>query len=408
VDLSPYPAVTATPGSSVPAHGVPAHGVPAHGVAALAVPVQAGDEPRHLSEQQQAQELDLHQALRYLISVGGSDLHLAAGAPPQVRVMGDLLPVPGYEPLGRQAIQRAMYAILTQRQRETFEEELELDFSYAVHGLARFRVNYFRQREALGAVLRAIPYELKTLDELGLPQAVRSFAALTRGLVLVTGPTGSGKSTTLAAVIDLVNTSRKGHIMTVEDPIEFLHEHKSCLVNQREVGEDTHSFGAALRHALRQDPDVLLIGELRDLETISVALTAAETGHLVFATLHTQDAPQTIDRVIDVFPAHQQQQVRVQLAASLQGIVSQVLCKTADGRGRVASTEILVGTSAVRNLVREGKIHQIHSLMQAGAEHGMITQDQSLAQLARNRRIDWREGLEHCHSVEDYRRLTQN
>jgi twitching motility protein PilT len=228
---------------------------------------------------------------------------------------------------------------------------------------------------------------------------------LPRGFVLVTGPTGSGKSTTLAGIVDLANRQRRDHIMTVEDPIEFLHQHKSCLINQREVGDDTHSFGNALKHVLRQDPDIILVGEMRDLETISVALTAAETGHLVFATLHTQDAAQTVDRVIDVFPPHQQQQVRVQLAGSLQGVVCQTLCKTSDGRGRVVATEVLVATPAIRNLVREGKTHQIYSALQSGAKHGMHTMDQHLAQLLKAGQISYETAIEKCHHIEDFNRL---
>jgi twitching motility protein PilT len=303
-------------------------------------------------------------------------------------------------------LQRVLYAVLTQHQRERFEEELELDFAYSLLGKARFRVNLYRQRESLGAAFRRIPYEIKSLEQLGVPPVVGNFAALPRGMVLVTGPTGSGKSTTLAAVIDQANLTRRDHIMTVEDPIEFLHRHKSCMVNQREVGEDTHSFANALKHALRQDPDIILVGELRDLETISVALTAAETGHLVFATLHTQDAAQTIDRVIDVFPSHQQQQVRVQLAGTLQGVVCQTLCRTADGRGRVVATEVMVATPAIRNLIREGKTHQVYSAMQAGAQHGMHTLDQHLADLVRNRHIAYEQGVEKCHHIEDFNRLT--
>jgi twitching motility protein PilT len=273
-------------------------------------------------------------------------------------------------------------------------------------GASRFRVNVYRQRESLGAAFRVIPYEIKTLEQLGINPMVATMAALPRGMVLVTGPTGSGKSTTLAALVDLANTTRKDHIMTVEDPIEFLHKNKSCLVNQREVGEDTHSFTAALKHVLRQDPDIILVGEMRDLETISVALTAAETGHLVFATLHTQDAAQTIDRVIDVFPPHQQQQVRVQLAGALQGVVCQALCKSMDGKGRVAATEVLFATGAIRNLIREGKTHQIYSSMQAGAKHGMQTMDQNLADLVKHGKVSFEDGLEKCHHVDDFKRLT--
>jgi twitching motility protein PilT len=298
-----------------------------------------------------------------------------------------------------------LYAILTQKQRERFESELELDLSYSLPGQARFRVNIYRQRETLGAAFRRIPYEIHSLEKLGIPPSVANFAGLPRGMVLVTGPTGSGKSTTLAALVDLSNRSRRDHIMTVEDPIEFLHRHKSCMVNQREVGEDTLSFGNALKHVLRQDPDIILVGEMRDLETISIALTAAETGHLVFATLHTQDAGQTIDRVIDVFPPHQQQQVRVQLAGAIQGVVCQTLCKTRDGAGRVAATEVMVATPAIRNLIREGKTHQIYSALQAGAQHGMHTLDQHLAELVRSGRITIEQGREKCHHVEDFNRL---
>ena len=334
-----------------------------------------------------------------------SDLHMTVGAPPTVRENGHLVAVEDREILTPQAIQKVIYAIMSQKQREKFEEELELDFAYSVPGRARFRVNVYRQRDALGAAFRLIPYEIKPLEDLGVPPAVGNFAMLPRGFVLVTGPTGSGKSTTLAAVVDKANRQRKDHIMTVEDPIEFLHEHKSCIINQREVGEDTRTFQAALKHVLRQDPDIILVREMRDLETIEVALTAAETGHLVMATLHTSDAAQTIDRIIDVFPPHQQQQVRVQLASALQGVVCQQLVRTADGNGRVVATEILVATPAIRNLIREGKTHQIYSAMQAGARHGMATMDQHLAELVRKGTITYDVALEKCHHVEDFNRL---
>jgi twitching motility protein PilT len=337
---------------------------------------------------------------------GASDLHLTSGARPTLRINGSLTPLEEHPLLTPPVIQRMIYAILTQKQRETFEEELELDFAYALPGRARFRVNIYRQRDSVGGAFRIIPYEIKSLEELGVPPGVANFAMLPRGFVLVTGPTGSGKSTTLAALVDLANRSRRDHIMTVEDPIEFLHSHKSCLVNQREVGEDTWSFQNALKHVLRQDPDIILVGEMRDLETISVALTAAETGHLVFATLHTQDAAQTIDRVIDVFPPHQQQQIRVQLAGALQGIICQTLAKTFDGKGRAVATEVLVATPAIRNLVREGKTHQIYSSLQAGAKHGMHTLDQHLAQLVKEGKITYETALEKCHHVEDFNRLT--
>jgi twitching motility protein PilT len=266
-------------------------------------------------------------------------------------------------------------------------------------------VNVFVQRDSVGCVMRAIPYDIVDFERLGIAAAVQGWAHLPRGLILVTGPTGSGKSTTLASLIDIVNRERSVHIMTVEDPIEFLHQHKRSLINQREVGEDTHSFANALKHVLRQDPDVILVGEMRDLETISTALTAAETGHLVFATLHTQDAPQSIDRVIDVFPAHQQQQVRVQLAAALQGICTQQLLPTVDGQGRAVACEVMVATPAIRNLIREGKTHQIYSMLQAGGRYGMVTMDMSLAQLVRARSISVEIALERCANEEDLRRL---
>jgi twitching motility protein PilT len=349
--------------------------------------------------------LSLTDMLVRVMDRGASDLHLTAGARPTIRHNGSLEPLEDLPVMTPPVIQQMMYQVLTQKQRERFEEVLELDFAYAVPGRARFRVNLYRQRESLGAAFRLIPFEIKPLEALGVPPAVANFAMMPRGFVLVTGPTGSGKSTTLASIIDLANRQRRDHIMTVEDPIEFLHQHKSCLINQREVGDDTHSFTNALKHVLRQDPDIIMVGEMRDLETISVALTAAETGHLVFATLHTQDAAQTIDRVIDVFPPHQQQQVRVQLAGSLQGVVSQTLCKSADGRGRVVATEVLVATPAIRNLIREGKTHQIYSALQAGARHGMHTMDQHLSELVKAGRIRYETGVEKCHHIEDFSRL---
>jgi twitching motility protein PilT len=337
---------------------------------------------------------------------GASDLHITAGARPTIRIHGSLLALDDRPIMTPPTLQRMIYAVLTQRQREKFEEALELDFAYAVPGKARFRVNVYRQRDAVGAAFRLIPFEIKPLEDLGIPPSVANFASLPRGFVLVTGPTGSGKSTTLASLVDLANRNRRDHIMTVEDPIEFLHRHKSCLVNQREVGEDTWSFQNALKHVLRQDPDIILVGEMRDLETISVALTAAETGHLVFATLHTQDAAQTIDRVIDVFPPHQQQQIRVQLAGALQGVVCQTLAKTKDGNGRAVATEVLVATPAIRNLIREGKTHQIYSALQAGARHGMHTMDQHLAELVKAGQISYETGQEKCHHIEDFNRLS--
>ncbi|WP_448060692.1 PilT/PilU family type 4a pilus ATPase [Cellulomonas hominis] len=358
-----------------------------------------------MSQQLRDGDLALDIALTRMVESGASDLHLTAGAPPMIRLNGTLAPLEGFAVLTGDVLQRSLYAVLTQKQRETFEVELELDFAYAVRGCARFRVNLYQQRESIGAAFRVIPYEIKPLEELGVPAVVGSFAGLPRGLVLVTGPTGSGKSTTLAAIVDLANRTRSDHIMTVEDPIEFLHRHKRSLINQREVGADTHSFASALKHVLRQDPDIILVGEMRDLETISVALTAAETGHLVLATLHTQDAAQTIDRVIDVFPSHQQDQVRTQLAGAIQGVVCQTLCKKSVGKGRVVATEVLVATPAIRNLIREGKTHQIYSAMQAGAQQGMHTMDQQLAELVRANKISYEVGLEKCHHVEDFNRL---
>ncbi len=352
------------------------------------------------------EDVDLHDLLGLVLSRGASDLHLTSGSRPQLRINGHLAPLEEFPMLTPPVIQRVMYAAITQRQREKFEEVLELDFAYSVPGKARFRVNMYRQRDSVGAAFRLIPFEIKKLEDLGLPPGISNFAMLPRGFVLVTGPTGSGKSTTLASIVDLANRNRRDHIMTVEDPIEFLHQHQSCVVNQREVGEDTHSFGNALKHVLRQDPDIILVGEMRDLETISVALTAAETGHLVFATLHTQDAAQTIDRIIDVFPPHQQQQVRVQLAGSLQGVVCQTLARTADGMGRAVATEVLIATPAIRNLIREGKTHQIYSAMQAGSQHGMHTMDQHLADLVKRGRITYETGIEKCHHIEDFNRLT--
>jgi twitching motility protein PilT len=344
-------------------------------------------------------------ALQDVVALRASDLHVTANAAPMLRVDGGLRPAPGTTVWDRERVKKALYSLLTDDQREQFERELELDFAYTVSANARFRVNFYQQREAIGAAFRLIPTEIKTLKQLGVPEQIGRFAGMARGLVLVTGPTGSGKSTTLAALIDLVNETRADHIVTVEDPIEFLHNHKKSIVNQREVGADTHSFGNALKHVLRQDPDVILIGELRDLETIQVALTSAETGHLVFATLHTQDAPQTIDRVIDVFPPHQQGQVRAQLAATLQGVVCQTLVKKASGQGRVVATEVMMATPAIANLIREGKTYQIASMMQAGREAGMHTMDQHLADLVNAGVITRKAAEEKVHDLDGFGRL---
>jgi twitching motility protein PilT len=350
-------------------------------------------------------QVPIPELLGKLLEMNGSDLHLTAGTPPTVRVHGELERLQDYPMLSPRALQGMIYAILPQKMRERFEQELELDMSYSLPGRARFRVNVYMQRDAVGAVFRVIPFEIKGLDELGLPPVCADLARFPRGFVVVTGPTGSGKSTTLAGMVDVVNTERAGHIMTVEDPIEFLHKHKTCVVNQREIGADTHSFASALKHVLRQDPDVILVGEMRDLETISTAITAAETGHLVFATLHTQDAPQTIDRIIDVFPPHQQQQTRVQLSTTLQGVITQQLVPTTDGGGRVVAAEVMVATPGIRNLIREGKVHQIYSAMQAGGRYGMQTMDMSLASHVKAGRINQQMAFERCHDPEELQRL---
>jgi twitching motility protein PilT len=370
----------------------------------IAIDEQAGNvvEPATAVK---GQELHVNDLLERVVDLGGSDLHMTSGVPPAVRVHGEIKHLTEFPVMTPSEIRRMIYAILTQKQRERFENDLELDTSHSVPGLGRFRVNVFLQRDAVGSVMRVIPSEVVPFDHLGLPPAVLQFADLPRGLILVTGPTGSGKSTTLASLIDIINAHKPCHIMTVEDPIEFLHRHKTAIINQREVGEDTYSFSAALKHVLRQDPDVILVGEMRDLETISTALTAAETGHLVFATLHTQDAPQSVDRVIDVFPAHQQQQVRVQLAAALQGIVTQQLIQTPGGHGRAVAAEVLVATPAVRNLIREGKTHQIYSAMQAGGKFGMQTMDMALSALVKQNKISMELALERCANEQDFRRL---
>jgi twitching motility protein PilT len=330
--------------------------------------------------------LSIDDLLVQMVGRGASDLHLTVGTPPAIRVRGELERLEG-PPLTPDDTQQLLYRILSTEQQKQLEVKRQIDTSHAIPGLARFRVNVYFQRESLGAAFRVIPEELKTLEELRLPASLAELAMLPRGLVLVTGPTGSGKSTTLAAMIDEVNRNRSDHIHTIEDPIEFVHRHKGCIVNQREIGVDAISFAEGLRAALRQDPDVILVGEMRDLETISTALTAAETGHLVLGTLHTQSAPSTIDRIIDVFTAEQQEQVRIMLAGSLQGVITQSLLRTADGQGRVAALEILLPDDAVRNLIRQGKVEQVYSIMQTSTGRGMITMEQSLAQLVLRRVI---------------------
>jgi twitching motility protein PilT len=325
--------------------------------------------------------------LKTTVEMEGSDLHLAAHSPPQIRVDGKLqrLALP---PLGPAETKQLVYSVLTDQHKKRFEESMELDFSFGIRGLARFRCNVFSQRGAVGAVFRLIPEKIRTFVELGLPPVLANLADRPRGLVLVTGPTGSGKSTTLAAIVDKINAERHEHILTIEDPIEYLHANKNCLVNQREVHSDTNSFGTALRAALREDPDIVLIGEMRDLETVEAALKIAETGHLTFGTLHTNSAAQTINRIIDVFPANQQAQIRTQLSLVLEGIVCQALLPRANGIGRVVSLEILVPTPAIRNLIRDDKVHQIYGAMQAGQEKlGMQTANQSLASLYQRRAI---------------------
>jgi twitching motility protein PilT len=335
---------------------------------------------------------------------GASDLHLCAGSPPVMRVRGELERLDA-EPLTADEMRELLYRITTLEQQKELEVERELDFSYALAAKWRFRVNAFYDREAVAAAVRLVPAEIPTLDGLHMPPIVRELAARPRGLVLVTGPTGSGKSTTLAAMVDAINVERACHIVTVEDPIEFVHAHKRAVVNQREVGSDTKSFARALRSALRQDPDVVLVGELRDLDTISIALTAAETGHLVFATLHTRSAAGAIDRIVDVFPAEQQAQVRVQLGSSLQGIIAQALLVTADGEGRRAAVEVLVADDAVRNLIRQAKMEQVHSYMHTGGRRGMHTLEQALARLVQDGEVSLAEALANANDGEQLKRL---
>jgi twitching motility protein PilT len=333
------------------------------------------------------------QLLERMVDLNASDLHVTAGSAPVVRLRGRLERLPEAPALSPELTHQLLYRILSTEQQKHLEINRQIDFSHAIPGLARFRCNVYWQRESLAAAFRLVPTQLKTLEELGLPASLHELAEQPRGLVLVTGPTGSGKSTTLASIIDEINRTRADHIITIEDPIEFLHQHKRCIVNQREIGPDATGFSDALRAALRQDPDVILVGEMRDRETIGTALTAAETGHLVFATLHTQSAPQTIDRIIDVFPAEQQAQVRTQLAGTLQGIVTQALLPTADGTGRVPALEILLLDDAVRNVIRQAKIEQVYSYMQTGTKRGMQTMEQSLADLIMRHVVTYDEGL---------------
>jgi twitching motility protein PilT len=353
-------------------------------------------------------QLTLPDLLRKLTDLGGSDLHLTTNSAPQVRVHGHLAPLPGYPIFTPAETKRLAYSVLTDAQKHRFEENLELDFSFGLKGMSRFRANLFNQKGAVGAVFRAIPYEIKSFEALGLPGVVSDICKKPRGLILVTGPTGSGKSTTLAAMIDKINIDRHDHILTIEDPIEFLHNHKNCIINQREVAADTHSFGSALRTALRQDPDVVLIGEMRDLETIEMALRIAETGHLTFATLHTNSAYSTINRIIDVFPAGQQAQVRTQLSLVLEGIMCQALLPKSTGDGRTMALEILIPNAAIRNLIREDKIHQIYSMMQTGQDKfGMQTFNQALATLHHKKLITLETAMQRSSNADELRELIE-
>jgi len=348
---------------------------------------------------------NLHQLLKVMIEKGASDLHITTGAPPQLRIDGHLVPV-NLPPLSAQDTKQACYSILTDAQKHKFEENNELDLSFGVKGLARFRANIFVQRGAVGGAFRTIPFEILTFEQLGLPNSVAEMAKRPRGLILVTGPTGSGKSTTLASMIDKINNERHEHIMTIEDPIEYLHPHKNCLVNQREVGADTTSFKAALRYILRQDPDVVLIGEMRDRETVEAALTVAETGHLCFATLHTNSTIQTVNRIIDVFPSDAQSQIRTQLSFVLEGVLSQTLLPRVNRGGRVLALEVMVPNAAIRNLIRDDKLHQIYSQMQIGQDKfGMMTMNQSLANLYLRKMITMDDALARSSDHDELRRI---
>ncbi|MGK2960556.1 MAG: type IV pilus twitching motility protein PilT [Gemmatimonadaceae bacterium] len=349
--------------------------------------------------------LNLRTLLEEMVTIGASDLHIVAGESPKLRVDGEMTSARTGGVLTPKDTLQLAYSVLTENQKKRFETEDELDFSFGIASLARFRGNCFKQRGCVSMVIRQIPFSIRTFQDLGLPAAIAKMAEKPRGLVLVTGPTGSGKSTTLAALIDKINRERKGHIITVEDPIEFIHKHQGCLINQREVGTDTKSFATALKYALREDPDVILIGEMRDLETIQAALTIAETGHLAFATLHTNSAAEAINRIIDVFPSHQQSQVRAQLAFVLEGIVTQTLVPRASGRGRAMAAEVLVVTPAIRALIRDDKVHQIYSSMQAGKKFGMQTLNDALYALYMSRDITLDEALRVTNSQDEFNRM---
>ncbi len=390
-------AASAPAPSSAPAYEsapAPAPAPAPQPAATAASPVITG--PRHGALGSEPMPSDLphiDDLLRKMLERGGSDLHITVGTAPGIREQGDLVPVEGMRPLTPRDTQAMVLSMLSEEQRKRFETELELDFAYSIPGVSRFRANVFQQRNSLGAVFRVIPIEIPTIEQLGLPRVCRQLADRPRGLVLVTGPTGSGKTTTLAAMIDHINETRPVHIMTLEDPIEFMHRNKKAFINQREVGEDTRSFASALKRVLRQDPDVILVGEMRDLETIAAAITAAETGHLVLATLHTTGGPATVDRIIDVFPPHQQQQVRMQLSGTLEGVLSQVLLRSMDGKSRVMAMEIMLGVPAISNLIREGKTHQMPTIIQGSQSVGMQTLDQSLKVLVQAGKITYEEAM---------------
>ena len=363
------------------------------------------NQAQHTNDEMQITLPDL---LRRMTDLGGSDLHITTNSAPQVRVHGHLSPLDGFAPFSPADTKRLAYSVLTDAQKHRFEENLELDFSFGLKGMSRFRANLFNQKGAVGCVFRAIPYEIKSFDALGLPAVVSDMCKKPRGLILVTGPTGSGKSTTLASMIDKINIERHEHILTIEDPIEFIHNHKNCVVNQREVNADTHGFADALRTALRQDPDVVLVGELRDLETIEMALRVAETGHLTFATLHTNSAASTINRIIDVFPAGQQSQIRTQLSLVLEGVLCQSLLPKATGDGRVMALEILIPNPAIRNLIRDDKIHQIYSMMQTGQDKfGMQTFNQALASLYHKRAISMDVAMQRSSNADELKDLIE-
>ena len=352
--------------------------------------------------------ITMEELLRVMVERGGSDLHIAAGSMPRTRVDGELVELQGADMLGPEQTKKLVYSVLDQEQIARFEQDQELDMSFGLQGVGRFRVNVFYQRGAVGSVLRTIPYEIYSFEQLGVPPTVcRQLCDLPQGLVLVTGATGSGKSTTLAAMIDYINSTRREHIMTIEDPIEFVHRNKQCLVNQREVGNDTQGFHTSLRRVLRQDPDTVLIGEMRDKETIEAGLTLAETGHLTFATLHTSDCVQTINRVIDVFPAHQQNQIRTQLSFVLVGVFCQQLLPKASGRGRALAAEIMLPNSAIRALIRDDKCHQIPSIIQTGAKSGMRTMNQSLYELYKAHSITWEMAVQRSTDPDDLRRMAE-